>query len=543
MISNISNVSILKNITILYAEDEAALREITLNILRGFTKKQFVAENGAEGLELFKQNESEIDLIITDVNMPIMNGLEMIREIKEINPNIPIIVATAFSNTEYLLEAIDIGVDKYVLKPIDMKKLLQIMSQSLLYHELKDLYIDNLTRLPNRNKLKKDLENTDEGLMAMINIDKFSTINDLFGETNGDRILVEFSDSLKKYFSKEEFILYRIEADKFLVISRDFNKDIEDFYALCKKFEDYIEEDPIYIDEHEIDLNITIGIAKSETNDAYKYVQRVISYARRKFEPILIYNDSFNIQQSFEENIKWIKKIKNGVKNDNFKGYFQPIVNTQTKEIYKYEALIRYIEEDGTVVSPFFFLEIAKKAKLYPNIIKIMIKEAFNLIKNKNKRVAVNISFEDIASKTTMSYIYKIIEDNKEFAHLLEFEILESEEISDFSEVFKFIEKVRAYNCNVGVDDFGAGYSNFNMLINLKISFVKIDGSLIKELDSSENQRIIVKTITEFSKKFGFKTVAEFVSNEKIYNQVKEIGVDYCQGYHFYTPLSYDEIE
>ncbi len=73
--------------------------------------------------------------------MPIMNGLEMIREIKRINPNIPIIVATAFSNTEYLLEAIDIGVDKYVLKPIDMKKLLQLMSQSLLYHELKDLYV------------------------------------------------------------------------------------------------------------------------------------------------------------------------------------------------------------------------------------------------------------------------------------------------------------------------------------------------------------------------------------------------------------------
>merc|ERR1711879_93109 len=147
----ISNVSILKNITILYAEDEAALREITLNILRGFTKKQLVAKNGAEGLELFKENESEIDLIITDVNMPIMNGLEMIREIKKINSNIPIIVATAFSNTEYLLEAIDIGVDKYVLKRIDMKKLLQLMSQSLLYHELKDLYIESQKSVIDRN--------------------------------------------------------------------------------------------------------------------------------------------------------------------------------------------------------------------------------------------------------------------------------------------------------------------------------------------------------------------------------------------------------
>ncbi len=539
----ISNVSILKNITILYAEDEAALREITLNILKGFTKKQLVAENGAEGLELFKQNESEIDIIITDVNMPIMNGLEMIREIKKINPNIPIIVATAFSNTEYLLEAIDIGVDKYVLKPIDMKKLLQLISQSLLYHELKDLYVDNLTHLPNRNRLKKDLEDNNQGLMAMINIDKFSTINDLFGESNGDKVLLEFSDALRKYFSSDDFKLYRIEADKFLIIANDYEKDVQEFYDLCKKFEIYIEQMPVYIDEHEIDLNITIGIAKSANANAYKYVQRVISYARKKFEPILIYDDSFNIQESFEENIKWIKKIKTGVKNDNFKGYFQPIVNTQTKEVYKYEALIRYIEEDGTVVSPFKFLDIAKKAKLYPNIIKIMINEAFNLITKKNKRVAVNISFEDIASENTMSYIYSTIEKHKEFANLLEFEILESEEISDFSEVFKFIERVGNYGCKVGVDDFGAGYSNFNMLVNLNISFVKIDGSLIKNIDSSKNQKIIVKTIDEFAKKFGFSTVAEFVSSEDIYNQIKEIGVDYCQGYYFNAPLSYDEID
>ncbi|AXH11633.1 EAL domain-containing protein [Halarcobacter bivalviorum] len=538
----IENVAILKNITILYAEDEAALREITLNILKGFTKKQLVAENGAQGLELFKEHESEIDIIITDVNMPIMNGLEMIREIKKINPNIPIIVATAFSNTEYLLEAIDIGVDKYVLKPIDMKKLLQLMSQSLLYHELKDLYVDNLTHLPNRNKLKKDLEITEQGLMAMINIDKFSTINDLFGETNGDKVLIEFADSLRKFFNKEDFRIYRIEADKFLVVANEFNTDVQDLYELCKSFENYIEEDPVYIDEHEIDLNITIGIAKSENANAYKYAQRVVSYARRKFEPILIYDDSFNIQESFEENIKWIKKIKNGVKNDNFRGYFQPIVNTQTKEVYKYEALIRYIEDDGTVVSPFQFLDIAKKAKLYPNIIKIMINEAFNLIIKKAKRVAVNISFEDIASDNTMSYIYSVIEENKEHAHLLEFEILESEEISDFSEVFKFIEKVKSYGCNVGVDDFGAGYSNFNMLVNLKISYVKIDGSLIKNIDSSENQKIIVKTITEFAKRFGFATVAEFVSSEEIYNQIKEIGVDYCQGYYFDAPLSFDQI-
>lgn len=176
----INNISILKNVTILYAEDEKDLREVTHQILKGFTKKQYVAENGQEGLELFKAHEKEIDLIITDVNMPILNGLDMIKEIKKININIPIIVATAFSNKEYLLEAIDIGVDKYVLKPIDIAKLLQVMSQSLIYHELKNLYTDTLTNLPNRNKLKKDLEENNMDLMALLDIDEFSTINDLF---------------------------------------------------------------------------------------------------------------------------------------------------------------------------------------------------------------------------------------------------------------------------------------------------------------------------------------------------------------------------
>ncbi|MGB5919468.1 EAL domain-containing response regulator [Arcobacter sp.] len=538
----INNISILKNITILYAEDEKSLRDITLNILKGFTNKQFVAENGLEGLELFKKHEEEIDLIITDVNMPQMNGLDMIKEIKKINPNIPIIVATAFSNTEYLLEAIDIGVDKYILKPIDMKKLLQVMSQSLLYHELKDLYVDKLTRLPNRNKLKKDLDLTAQDLMALINIDKFSTINDLFGEDNGNKLLIQFSMIIKQFFSSDDYRVYRIESDKFAVVAKDYAMDIKEFEILCEKFANHIEENAIFIDENEIDLNVTIGIACADNKLAYKYTERVINYARKRFEQILVYDNSFNIQESFEDNIKWVKEVKKGLKEGLFVAFYQPIVNTQTQEVYKYEALIRYINEQGEVIAPIKFLDIAKKAKLYSHIIEIMLLEAISLIKEQNKRVAVNISFDDITNTKTTKKIYDTLEENKEFVHLLEFEILESEEINNFATVTTFIDKVKSLGCSVGVDDFGAGYSNFNMLTNLNIDFVKIDGSLIKNIDTSKNQQIIVETIADFSKKFGFKTVAEFVSSEEIYEKIKELNIDYCQGYYFGKPESKDKI-
>ncbi|MFA7084319.1 MAG: EAL domain-containing protein [Arcobacteraceae bacterium] len=536
----VNNISILKNITLLYAEDEDALRDITLNILKGFTKKQYVAKDGLEGLTLFEQYQDQIDLIITDVNMPNMNGLEMIKRIKVINPNIPIIVTTAFSNTEYLLEAIDIGVDKYILKPIDMKKLLQIMGQSLLYHELKDLYIDKLTNLPNRNKLKKDLDENGNTLMALANIDKFSNINDLYGEENGDELLFQFALKLKNEFSNTSYQIYRIESDKFGIVTKDSSIKLEDFKEKCIKLAHEIEDNSIKIAEHEIDINVTIGIATGV--DAYKFSQRVISYAKNRLEQVMVYDHSFNIQEDIEENIKWVKKIKNAFKEDRFRAYYQPIVDSQTKEIYKYEALLRYIDEDGTAVSPLHFLDIAKKAKLYPKIIIVMLHEAFKLIKEKQKRVAVNISFDDIISPKSRKKIFEILEENIAYTDHLEFEILESEQIKDFDVVIDFINEVKKIGCIIGVDDFGAGYSNFIMLTNLNIDFVKIDGSLIKEIDKKENQQIIVSTIANFSEQFGFKTVAEFVSSEEIYNKVREIGIDYCQGYYFEKPISFEEV-
>ncbi|MCT7597131.1 REC domain-containing phosphodiesterase [Aliarcobacter butzleri] len=540
----INNISILKNMSILYVEDEKDLREVTHEILKSFTKNQYIAENGQEGLELFKKYEKNIDLIVTDINMPILNGLEMAKEIKNINPNIPIIITTAFSNKEYLLESIDIGIDKYVLKPIDIAKLLQAMSQSIIYYELKELFVDKLTNLPNRNKLKKDLNQTDDVLMAFFDIDGFLTLNDLFGEEIGDGILVELSYKLKEHFPANEYSVYKLDVDKFVVVAVNSGKSVEEFYKYTKSFINKIENQSFLVNENEIDINLTVGVSHANGALAYKYAQRTITYARTKLRKIMIYNDSFNIHQSFENNIKWLKQLKNGFKENKFQAYFQPIVDTQTKEIYKYEALIRYIDENGNEVGPYNFLDIAKKTKQYPNIIKVILKDALKLIKEKNKKVSINISYADISNKNTTKYIYDFLTaQSSEHTKLLSFEILESEEIVDFEEVSRFISEVKKFECTVGIDDFGAGYSNFHLLSKLKISFIKIDGSLIQNIHNSKDLEIIVKTISNIAKEFNVKTVAEFVANEEIYNKVKELDIDYSQGFYFDKPISYDSIK
>lgn len=540
----INNISILKNMSILYVEDEKDLREVTHEILKSFTKNQYIAENGQEGLELFKKYEKNIDLIVTDINMPILNGLEMAKEIKNINPNIPIIITTAFSNKEYLLESIDIGIDKYVLKPIDIAKLLQAMSQSIIYYELKELFVDKLTNLPNRNRLKKDLNQTDDVLMAFFDIDGFLTLNDLFGEEIGDGILVELSYKLKEHFPANEYSIYKLDVDKFVVVAVNSGKSVEEFYKYTKSFINKIENQSFLVNENEIDINLTVGVSHANGALAYKYAQRTITYARTKLRKIMIYNDSFNIHQSFENNIKWLKQLKNGFKENKFQAYFQPIVDTQTKEIYKYEALIRYIDENGNEVGPYNFLDIAKKTKQYPNIIKVILKDALKLIKEKNKKVSINISYADISNKNTTKYIYDFLTAQSiEYTKLLSFEILESEEIVDFEEVSRFISEVKKFECIVGIDDFGAGYSNFHLLSKLKISFIKIDGSLIQNIHNSKDLEIIVRTISNIAKEFNVKTVAEFVANEEIYNKVKELNIDYSQGFYFDKPISYDSIK
>ena len=205
-----TDIAKLKDITVLYCEDEEYLRDITKGILESFTKKQYIGIDGKEGLELFKQNKDEIDLIITDVSMPNMTGLEMAKEIKQINSNIPIIVATAFSNSEYLLEAIELGIDKYVLKPVNIKKLLSTMANSLLYHELRDLYHDGLTKLENRNALLKLVSVDKKSQLALIDIDQFSILNELYGEEFGDHILLAFAELLKRYFNNQALMVQKL---------------------------------------------------------------------------------------------------------------------------------------------------------------------------------------------------------------------------------------------------------------------------------------------------------------------------------------------
>ena len=418
------------------------------------------------------------------------------------------------------------------------------MKQSLLYHELQDLYRDTLTHLGNRNALIKQLKAEPQSIIALIDIDDFSILNELYGENNGDKILINFKNLIESFFSKEDFIVYRVGADKFAVYSKDTSMEQDELKLKCLDFVSIIDSKGIELDSGDnINIGITIGIAKSNNHKTFEDAQRVLNSAKNRFIQVMQYDEKVhNTHKNFEENLAWIKKLKDGLFDGHFRAFFQPIVSSQTKKVEKYEALIRYIEDDGTIIPPSKFLPIAKKAKLSSKILMLMLSECFNFIKGKNLTVSVNISFDDIKNKDTFNYITHMLQKNSSISNKLHFELLETEEIEDFDLVRNFIDLVHKFGCKVGVDDFGAGYSNFNMLVALRVDFVKIDGSLINSCDVDKNQEIIVDTIASYAKRTGIQTVAEFVSKESIYNKIHKLGIDFSQGWHFGKPMSYDEI-
>jgi EAL domain-containing protein (putative c-di-GMP-specific phosphodiesterase class I) len=257
--------------------------------------------------------------------------------------------------------------------------------------------------------------------------------------------------------------------------------------------------------------------------------------AKEQKIPISFYKESENVEKQYHSNIAMASTIRKALATGRILCHYQPIVNIFTGKIDKYETLVRMIDEEGTLIMPLQFLPIAKKTKLYPRITKEVIHQACHLFSNRSEEFSVNISMYDIHDSSTLQEIITTITQTGTASRIV-FEILESDGIENYQEVAQFISKVKALGAKIAIDDFGTGYSNFEHILKLDVDYIKIDGSLIREITDNPRHRIIVETIVDFSKKIGAKTIAEFVSDEAIYTTIKEIGVDYSQGYYTGKP-------
>ncbi|ACZ12835.1 EAL domain-containing protein [Sulfurospirillum deleyianum] len=402
-----------------------------------------------------------------------------------------------------------------------------------------NLYTDFNTKLPNRLhflKEAKKLSQSHESTLILINIDSFQTTNTFYGHAFGDAFLKTIAHWLKNNLPPIEATLYKFEADIYAIfIPAPFST--YNLQKYLKKLSLHITKERIICRGIEIDTTLSIG-ATQGTKNLLKLASIACKEAKNKRLPYLIYDKNSHKEKEYHYNITMNHTLKEALAKDRVVPFFQPIVNLHNGEIEKFETLMRIHKEEKEYYLPSDFLEIAKHSKIYSKLSMALIQKAFETFQISSNSFSINLSYLDMTNIVTKTFI---LEKLKEFnvGPWVIFEILESDGIENYEAIATFVEEVKAYGAQIAIDDFGSGYSNFERLNELRVDYIKIDGSLIKNLDRNDDTKVIVKNIVRFAQDLGIKTIAEYVHSADILACVKELGVDYAQGYYIGKPSVY----
>ncbi|MFA6760163.1 MAG: EAL domain-containing protein [Sulfuricurvum sp.] len=392
---------------------------------------------------------------------------------------------------------------------------------------------DILTGCKNRYGLQLDIYMAQEPHLALLNIDNFRQINDFYGHEFGDGVIKHAASKLQQIFKDHANIsIYRLQGDEFVLLCSGCG--FEKFRSSVAKTIAQLSEKFVLSGE-EILLSWSCGLSSVSKDQLLTSSNMALKYAKLKGKDMVVYSEKISFNAEYENNIIWAKKVSNALKSSSIVPYFQPVIDNKTGDIIKYESLVRLLDQGGVVVSPYTFLDIAKQTRQYFDITKQMIRQSFELFKSRDLACSINLSIVDITDPEMVTYIEHMLRSYG-IGERVVFEIVESEYIENFEGARSFIQKVKGFGCKVSIDDFGTGYSNFEYLIKLDVDYLKIDGSLIKNITTDKASYLVVSTIVDFAKKLGIKTVAEFVETKEIYDMLCEMGVDYSQGYYFGAP-------
>ncbi len=393
---------------------------------------------------------------------------------------------------------------------------------------------DQLTGLLNRFSFDSMLSETDSPTLLLINIDRFKHINDFYGTRTGDVILNELASLIQLQMLKDYNPLYfRLGGDDFGIVLYEIEE--ETAIRIAKAIDTTIEAYPFIVDG--IEIYISVAISVNHTAPYMENADMALKYLKEYHnEKVIYFDESMRLKEKAQHNLATMKLIKSAVENNQIVPHFQPIVNLYSREIEKYEALMRIELEDGTLLFPGDFLAVAVQTTYYRDMTRIMLEKAFKRFQKFSYRFSINLSMQDLMNDQLMETLINVLESDLETAKRLDIELLESEELDDYSYVTRFIKRIKSYGCRISIDDFGSGYSNFAYVNALPIDVLKIDGSLVRSILEDPRSLQTVKTIVVFARNLQLEIVAEFVENEEIAEMLTELGVTYGQGYYFGKP-------
>lgn len=550
---SVASATLEKPWKILIVDDDHGVHDITRLALKNLTVHNkplsFTSVYSAKEARELLEHDDSFCVALVDVVMETAHaGLELTQYIREelLNPHLRIIIRTGQSgqapekyvidhydindykdktelNADKLYSSVKLAINNYAdLSEANTEK--EALYREIIHHPL--------TNLHNRHKLHDDLEFMEDVTLILLNVDRFSHINDLYGYDQGNYILEEIAGVLRLLEMKDNK-LYHIGIDEFILIRENSSQEETDevISTVQKKFLN----SSFTHDEIDFNITFTIAIVENETENLFNKADLAIKEARLiSSNRVQRYHEQMKVQRDIKNNLKWFKEIKYALKEDRIVPFFQPIYNNRTKKIEKYECLVRMLKEDE-VISPFAFLQVAEETGLLSTITRTMLEKSSQVFQHNSLAFSINITTHDLQDEEFSTFVQETLDKYKIEPSRLVLEILENNSLDSIPSSRNNIQELQNIGCSIALDDFGAQCQNFANILNLQLNTIKIDGYFIKNL-KDEMSRKMVDSMVYFANNVGIDLVAEFVCDKEIYDIVNELGIKYSQGYYIDEP-------
>ena len=380
--------------------------------------------------------------------------------------------------------------------------------------------------------------------VLFFNVKNFKAVNELFGVESGDVVLQNIFRTLT-HSKLSPVITARVESDHFVCLVENKNLDFEELTSVC--------DNKFVKDGKCMNLIIRCGIFYVEEKpmkisgmiDRAKLAKRYIT--DEYVQPYMVYDQS--MQVAYVDKAKLAGELQEGIAKEQFKVYYQPVIDTKTGKIASAEALIRWIHPDKGFISPALFIPALEENGHISELDFYVLKKVWQFINDRcenNKFVvpiSVNLSWMDFYDEIMMEKILKEMDRFRENGreHMARFEITETSYAAIRENRSGILESLRIKNAKILLDDFGSGFSSFGMLQDYDFDILKIDMSFIRKIGENPKTKSIVHSIIGMAHEIGIKTVAEGVETEEQVSFLRQSGCDYIQGYYYSKPLPEEE--
>lgn len=556
------------NMNLLLIDDDTVDRLSTKRALGGSPRRMQITEasSAEQGLKFAKNQQ--FDLILLDYQLPTMNGLELLFQLRSNVEKKPAVIMLSHSNDDDLaIQCIEAGAQDFLMKSeVTTSRLTRAIMQSAERFRVEQQLVqlanfDPLTGLANRtfflghqqaalvhaSREKKKLAT------LFIDLDRFKEVNDKWGHDVGDQLLKSVATRIREAV-RESDVIARLGGDEFAILL-DGIEHHHQAAVVAQKILDRLSI-PHKLEGHEVFGGASIGIAcYPDAGDSYREINQAADAAMyhakkqgrngyRFFDPAL--------QKEVVERASLTSGLRESLQAGELTVVYQPKVTSADRKLAGMEALARWTHPKLGPISPGVFIPLAEETGLIGEIGEWVLREACRGAKSLQTRidpklvhdlaVSVNVSAKQLKLPNFVEMVRRTIEETELSASNLKFELTESSVMEDPEASIQILRAIRDLGVGIAIDDFGTGYSSLSYLGQLPIDAVKIDLSFVQAIGRDSGSESIVKSIIALAHTLGLETIAEGVESQDQIDFLCTQGCDFLQGYYFGKPAGLDEI-